>query len=112
MNEKYINDSWDENDEDYYPAGDDHELEYVGEDEEDEEIPHSYSSVQGNWDPEDYEDEYGYGGIQRITKKVRSVTSVYDNQQKQRKKQKNKIRSEIKEREKQRQKYYHYGEDE
>lgn len=47
--EKVIYDSWDEYDEDYYPAGDDHELEYEEEyEDEDDGYEHQYAAVQGN----------------------------------------------------------------
>lgn len=47
--EKTIYDSWDNYDEDYYPAGDDYELEYEEDFEEDDEgYEHQYAPVQGN----------------------------------------------------------------
>lgn len=43
------NDSWDAYDEDYYPAGDDYELEYAEDyEDEDEDYEHQYAAVQGN----------------------------------------------------------------
>lgn len=102
-------DSWDMyDDEDYYPAGDDHELEYWEPyEEEDDDYEHQYSAVQGNWDPREYdEDTYG---ITKINRKVKSVKTVYEKTQREKKKQQKKIRAEIQAREKQRQKYYSYG---
>ncbi len=109
--EKY-NDSWD-NVEDVYPAGDENELEYIEDTEdEDEEYKHIYYPVQGNWDPRDFEEE-GYTSVRQGRRmKIHSV-KVYDEvREKERKKNQKKIRKEAKAREKQRQKYYHYEDNE
>ena len=101
-------DSWDNYDEDGYPAGEDHEVEYWEDwEEEDDPYEHQYSPVQGNWDPEDFDDDDNVGGFRKTSHKIHSVKMVYENNS-IKKKQQQKIRKEAKAREKQRQKYYHY----
>jgi len=102
------NDSWDAYDEDYYPAGDDYELEYAEDyEDEDEDYEHQYAAVQGNWDPRDYENDLA--GAKRTVKKIRSVKSVDIQKTKERKHWEKKRRQQSQAREKQRQAYYHYG---
>lgn len=106
--EKITYDSWDNYDEDYYPAGDDHELEYEEEyEDEDEEYEHQYAAVQGNWDPREYDDPMY--GTKKVVKKVRSVKTVELAKEKARKHWEKKRRQQSQEREKQRQAYYHYS---
>lgn len=105
-------DSWDYYDEDSYPAGDDHELEYWDNyEDEDDEYEHQYSVVQGNWDPDELEDyayDSAYQGVKKI-RKIRSVQSVEVAKAKERKHWEKKRRQQSQAKEKQRQKYYHYG---
>lgn len=111
MDVKY--DSWDNYDEDNYPVGDDHEVEYVEEwEDEDDLYEHQYSPIQGNWDLKDLDeaDSFQKIGRQRV-RKVQSVKTYDAIRARERQNQKKKIRSEVKAREKQRQKYYHYGND-
>ena len=108
-----ITDTWDNNDEDFIPASNDYEAEYVEDiEEEDEQYKHMYSPIQGSWYIDEYEDE----GYQRKNRrmKIHSVKSYDEARDKERKKNQKKIRKEAQAREKQRQKYYHYddGEDE
>lgn len=106
--EKITYDSWDNYDEDYYPAGDDHELEYWEDYEEDnEEDEHQYSPVQGNWDPDEYDDLLYEN--KKVVRKIRSVKSTELAKEKERKHWEKKRRAQSKAREKQRQAYYHYG---
>ena len=105
-------DTWDGYDEDYQPAGDDHELEYWEEwEDENDEYEHQYSPVQGNWDPADFDDDDNVGGFRKSTRKLHSIKTSYENNSKEKKKRQQKIRKEAKAREKQRQKYYHYNDD-
>lgn len=106
-------DSWDNYDEDAYPAGDDRELEYEEDwEDEEEEYDHQYSAIQGNWNFEDLENEDSFQkiGRQRV-RKVQSVKTYDAIRKRERQNQQKKIRNEAKAREKQRQKYYHYGEE-
>ena len=107
MDVKY--DTWDNYDEDGYPVGDDHELEYWEDwEEENDEYKHQFSAVQGNWDPNDFDDDENIGGFRKSAKRLHYIKATYENNSKQIKKQQQKIRSEAKAKEKQRQKYYHY----
>lgn len=102
-----VTDSWDENDEDYVPASNNYETEYVEDtEEEDENFEHMYSPIQGSWYLDEYEDE----GYQRKNRrmKIHSVKSYDEARDRERKKNQKKIRKEAKAREKQRQSYYHY----
>lgn len=109
--EKITYDSWDNYDEDYYPAGDDYELEYEEDyEEEDEEYEHQYAPIQGNWDFDEY-DDFLYG-TKRVIKKIRSVKTVELAKEKERKHWEKKRRKQSQAREKQRQAYYHYGNEE
>ena len=106
-------DSWDRYDEDGYPAGDDKELEYWEEwEEEDDPWEYQYAPVQGNWDPSEFEDdEYSFNGFRKAARSLHSMKTMKENYNREKKKQQRKIRSQAKAREKQRQKYYHYNND-
>ena len=98
--------------EDSYPTRGEIEEEYFQEwEDEDEEYPHGYAPIQGNWDIDDYEDLDSFERIGKHTK-IRSVKTYSEAQTRAKKKQKIKQRSEVKAREAERQKYYHYGQDE
>ena len=113
MSNNLYNEYWDEDSfpPDIHEKGD---IEYWEDyEEEDENYPHQYSAIQGNWDFEDLDsgDNFQKIGRQRV-RKVQSVKTYDAIRAKERQNQKKKIRSEVKKREKQRQKYYHYGENE
>lgn len=104
--------TWDENDEDYYPVDGDYESEYIEDvEDEDEEYEHMYSPVQGNWYIDEYEDE-AYGQRKGRRMRIHSVKAYDEAKTKERKKNQKRWKAEAKKREKQRQRYYHYDEDE
>jgi len=100
-------DGWNE---DSYPSRGEIEEEYTQDwEDEENEYPHMYSAIQGNWDFDDLDnaDNFQKIGRQRV-RKVQSVKTYDAIRARERQKQKKKIRSEVRAREKQRQKYYHY----
>ena len=112
MEKKEYNDGWDYYDEDNYPAGDDHEVEYDEDiEEEDDEYYHGYAPVQGSWYLDEYEDE-GYEQKRGRRMKIHSVKAYSEIKQRERQAVQRKRKSEAKTREKQRQAYYHYDDEE